>query len=62
MARSNDDKTAAVHFLRFQLPDALIAAVKHGGTIRMGIDHALLEYSAALPPATVASLAGDLAG
>ena len=34
MERSNDDKTAAVHFMRFQLPADVITAIKRGGAIR----------------------------
>ena len=39
LGRSNDDKTSAVHFLRFQFDAAQISALRLGGTITFGIDH-----------------------
>lgn len=62
LPRSNDEKTAAVHFLRFELTPAMIAAVKGGAALSVGVDHP--EYRAAaapVPPATRDALAGDLA-
>jgi hypothetical protein len=61
MPRSNDEKTAAVHFLRFDLPPALIATIKSGAAIAMGIDHpALAEHIDAIAERSRASLAADL--
>ena len=37
--RSTEDKTAAVHFVRFELSPAMVAAAKQGETIDIGIDH-----------------------
>jgi hypothetical protein len=62
LPRENDEKTAAVHFLRFDLAPGMVAALKRGGALAMGVDHA--EYQASIPAvdaATRASLAGDLA-
>jgi hypothetical protein len=39
LERANDEKTSAVHFLRFQLGAAQVSAVKDGATITFGIDH-----------------------
>ena len=39
LERANDEKTSAVHFLRFQLGAAQVSAVKNGATITFGIDH-----------------------
>ena len=58
--RTERDKTAAVHFLRFELTEADAAAVKAGASIAMGIDHPELPYEIELPAASVDSLAGDL--
>src|SRR5262249_50724599 len=33
LPRSNDDKTSAVHFLRFELDDAMCAALKKGASL-----------------------------
>ncbi len=61
LPRSNDEKTAAVHFLRFDLPPEQVAAAKAGTAIAIGIDHPALPYRVdPLPDAVRASLAGDL--
>ena len=39
LERANDDKTSAVHFLRFQLSADQVSAVKHGSAITFGVDH-----------------------
>ncbi|OZA24966.1 MAG: hypothetical protein B7X93_11125 [Hydrogenophilales bacterium 17-61-9] len=38
MERENAEKTSAVHFLRFELDPASIAAARAGSPIRMGVD------------------------
>ncbi|MFC5302557.1 DUF3501 family protein [Azospira restricta] len=58
--RETEDKTAAVHFLRFELTPAMVAAVKQGAAIRAGIDHPGYRAEATLPQAVRDSLAGDL--
>jgi hypothetical protein len=61
LPRSNDEKTAAVHFLRFDLTRALIDSVKSGAAIALGIDHPALPYRIDPVPEDVrASLAADL--
>jgi len=42
--RENDDKTSAVHFLRFELSAAMKQALKGGAVLSMGVDHP--NYSA----------------
>ena len=62
MERSTDDKTASVHFMRFELTPGMVAAVKNGVEISAGISHR--EYQASLAPLPKAvrdSLAADLA-
>ncbi|MHB1360303.1 MAG: DUF3501 family protein [Rhodocyclaceae bacterium] len=59
--RETEDKTSAVHFLRFELTPAMAAAAKQGATIRAGIDHPNYQAEITLPPAIRDSLAGDLA-
>lgn len=58
--RETEDKTAAVHFLRFELTPAMIAAAKGGAAIRAGIDHDLYRESVTVPPAVRDSLVADL--
>ena len=60
--RSTDDKTASVHFMRFELTPAMVAAVKSGAAISAGIDHPTLQTTPSpLPDALRCALAADLA-
>ena len=59
--RETEDKTSAVHFMRFELTPQMIAAAKAGAAIRAGIDHDLYRESVSVPPAVRDSLAADLA-
>jgi hypothetical protein len=62
LERENDEKTSAVHFLRFELTPSMIAALKAGGGLAIGVDHP--QYSAALDPVpdgTRNALLADLA-
>ena len=60
--RSTDDKTASVHFMRFELTPAMVAAVKSGAAISAGIDHPNLQTTLSpLPDALRSALAADLA-
>ncbi len=43
MDRATEDKTAAVHFLRFELGAADVSRLRGGAALLLGIDHA--EYS-----------------
>lgn len=59
--RSTEEKAAAVHFMRFELSPADVAAAKQGAAISMGIDHDALPYEVSLDAAVAESLAADLA-
>ena len=62
LERENEEKTSSVHFLRFELDPASIAAAKAGSPIRMGIDLAAYTVEAtALADNTRAALVVDLA-
>ena len=61
LERETEDKTAAVHFLRFELTPPMIAAAKGGAALRAGIDHDLYRESVAVPQAVRDSLVADLA-
>lgn len=39
LARENDEKTSSVHFVRFQLTQAMSGAVKSGRVFGFGVDH-----------------------
>jgi hypothetical protein len=58
--RENDEKTSAVHFLRFELPRAACEAVRAGAAVKLGCDHANYPAHVTVAAETLASLAGDL--
>ena len=60
--RTDRDKTAAVHFLRFELNTEQVDAVHAGGPVTLGIDHDELRCEVTLDDDTVAALACDFAG
>jgi len=60
--RSNDSKTSAVHFLRFELTSQQIAAWRTGASITLGVDDERYGHALALSAATRAALAADFAG
>ena len=60
LERENDEKTSAVHFVRFELNAAMRAAVKAGAGVKLGCDHTNYPAHTAIAPETLASLAGDL--
>ena len=60
MDRENDEKTSAVHFVRFELTSAMCATVKAGANVKLGCDHTHYPAHVAIAPETLASLAGDL--
>ena len=61
LERENDEKTSAVHFLRFELAPAMIAALKQGAALAIGVDHPQYQATvAAVGTATRAALAADL--
>jgi hypothetical protein len=58
--RENDEKTSAVHFVRFELTPGMIAAIKAGAGVKVGCDHRNYPAHVTIAPETLASLAGDL--
>jgi hypothetical protein len=62
LERENDEKTSSVHFLRFELTPAMVAAAKGGAAISIGMDHsAYLHAIDPLPAAARDALVRDLA-
>ena len=62
LARENETKTSAVHFLRFEFDPAAVAAWRAGAAVAVGIDHPnYSERIDPLPPNVRASLLGDFA-
>ena len=58
--RENDEKTSAVHFVRFEFSNAAREAVRAGAGVKLGCDHTHYPAHVAITPETLASLAGDL--
>jgi hypothetical protein len=58
--RENDEKTSAVHFVRFEFTAAMVAAIKAGASVKLGCDHTNYPAHTTIAPETLASLAGDL--
>ena len=48
LERENDEKTAAVHFVRFELPAAQRERLKRGARLTIGVDHP--EYGVSVEP------------
>lgn len=60
LERDNDEKTSAVHFVRFELTPAMRAAVKAGASVKLGCDHTNYPAHTSIAPEALASLASDL--
>jgi len=63
LKRATEEKTSAVHFLRFELTAEMTDALKQGAGLSMGVDHP--AYQAAIDPVPLAvrtSLLRDLQG
>jgi hypothetical protein len=61
MERENEEKTSAVHFMRWELTEEMTAALKYGVSLSIGVDHP--NYSASLSPVpleTRSALVADL--
>jgi hypothetical protein len=60
LPRDNEEKTSAVHFLRFEFTPTMRQAVKAGAAVKLGCDHTNYPAHVTIVPETLASLAGDL--
>ena len=62
MDRSNQSKTSAVHFVRFEFPAAAIAALRAGAGLAFGIEDPRLPGFVQVPEASRAALVADFQG
>ena len=62
LERENEDKTSAVHFLRFELDESMRSALKGGAGLSLGVEHPNYAASVVVAHAVRRSLAGDLTG
>jgi hypothetical protein len=61
LEREDEEKTSAVHFMRFELTPEMVKAVKQGVAVAMGIDHPAYTHAVdPIPAATRDSLVRDL--
>jgi hypothetical protein len=60
LERSSEDKTSAVHFVRFELSDAMKSAVKRGATLRITIEHPEYRHAVDAGDTLRKALAADL--
>ena len=61
LERTTEDKTSAVHFLRFELTQEMIDSLKNGGGLSAGIDHPAYHHTIEkLESPVKASLLNDL--
>lgn len=60
MERANEEKTAAVHFLRFELTATQAQAVQAGATLHVGVDHPAYQHAVQVSEAVRAALAVDI--
>jgi Protein of unknown function (DUF3501) len=62
LERENEEKTSAVHFLRFELGAPMICGLRGGAALAIGIDHEAYRHQIApVPPQVRAALIADLA-
>src|SRR3954466_2033847 len=61
LERENEDKTSAVHFLRFELERPVRERLRKGARLALGVDHPEYRASAAVPPDVQDALVADLA-
>jgi hypothetical protein len=60
--RENEEKTSSVHFLRFELSPAMVAAAKGAAPVSAGVDHENYRHAVDPVPETVrTALVADLA-
>jgi hypothetical protein len=60
LERSDETKTSAVHFLRFELDSGMRQALKGGAPLKLGVAHEHYTHELAASPDVCRSLAADL--
>ena len=61
LPRENEEKTSAVHFLRFELDVPMVATLRAGAALGVGIDHEHYAFAVdPVPTAVRAALLSDL--
>ena len=60
LPRSNEDKTSAVHFMRFEINPAMCAQLKAGAPLEIGVDHPQYAHAVTVSAEVASTLAVDL--
>jgi len=60
LPRRNETKTSAVHFLRFELDNAMRTQLKSGAPLKVGVSHKNYTQEVVVPPDVARTLAADL--
>jgi len=58
--RDNEEKTSAVHFVRFEFNPAQRASIRAGAAVKIGCDHTNYPAHVTVAAETLSNLAGDL--
>jgi hypothetical protein len=61
LARENEQKTSAVHFLRFEFSESMAQSFKKGAGLAIGVDHPRYREELEAPQAVRDALSKDLA-
>ena len=61
LERENEQKTSAVHFLRFELDGEMRQALRHGAGLAVGVDHPQYQARVEAKPEVRSALDADLA-
>jgi hypothetical protein len=60
LERSNEEKTSAVHFMRFELEPEMIDALHSGAALSLGVEHDLYRHQTTVTGDTRTALLADL--
>ncbi|HSN33060.1 MAG TPA: DUF3501 family protein, partial [Ideonella sp.] len=60
LERENEEKTSAVHFLRFELDGAMREALRRGAAVSVGVEHPEYRATTVLGAEVRAALLADL--
>ena len=60
LERDNDEKTSAVHFVRFEFPAQTRGTLKNSTRVILGCDHPNYTFSTEIEAETLLSLTSDL--
>jgi hypothetical protein len=60
LERENDEKTSAVHFLRFELDAAMVNGLRAGAPLQVGVEHPVYQHQLQVAAAARNALIADL--